>query len=285
MIDFRGVAKKFSWLTSQPEFRAHPLNVSLRLFHWEWCRLKGAPVVMPLYDFKIQARPCDGVGRVFFYFREHADDLLGFMKGYLKPGMTFIDVGANIGSHTIHGSRLVGREGKVFSIEADPNTFDLLQENVRCNGIANASLLNRCVCDQQGEVLFNIDSNSARNSLVRQGASQIVLRADRLDDLIPYGSPVDLLKIDVEGAEHPVLKGAARIFQKTPPRVVVLEASTNQAAIKEFLSLHGYRLYKFHRSESSLIEVDWPVFNTYAIRDPNASELSAFRICTPGLAA
>src|SRR5215469_295865 len=201
MIDFRGVAKKFSWLTSQPEFRAHPLNVSLRLFHWEWCRLKGAPVVMPLYDFKIQARPCDGVGRVFFYFREHADDLLGFMKGYLKPGMTFIDVGANIGSHTIHGSRLVGREGKVFSIEADPNTFDLLQENVRCNGIANASLLNRCVCDQQGEVLFNIDSNSARNSLVRQGASQIVLRADRLDDLIPYGSPVDLLKIDVEGAE------------------------------------------------------------------------------------
>src|ERR1700751_4387496 len=148
-MDFMGVAKKFSWLTSQPEFQAHPLNVSLRLFHWEWCRMKGAPVVMPLYDFKIQARPCDGVGRVLFYFREQADDLFGFMDSYLEPGMTFVDVGANIGSHTIHGSRLVGRQGKVVSIEADPDTFDLLQVNVRSNGVVNTSLLNRCVSDKR----------------------------------------------------------------------------------------------------------------------------------------
>lgn len=284
-MDLMGVAKKFSWLTSEPEFQAHPLNVSLRLLQWEWYRMKGAPVVMSLYDFKIQARPCDGVGRILFYFREHADDLFGFMKSYLKPGMTFVDVGANIGSHTIHGSRLVGREGKVFSIEADRNTFDLLQSNIRGNGVANATLFNQCVCDKQGEVLFNVDLNSARSSLVRKGSSQILLSANRLDDLLPRGIQVDLLKLDVEGAEYLVLSGATQIFQRTPPRVVVFEATSNQKEIQEFLSSHGYRLYKFHRSNCSLIEVAWPVFNTYAIRDLHASELSAFRSFTSGLAA
>jgi FkbM family methyltransferase len=284
-MDFMGVAKKFSWLTSQPEFQAHPLNVSLRLFHWEWCRLKGAPVVMPLYDFKIQARPCDGVGRVLFYFREQADDLFDFMKSYLKPGMSFVDVGANIGSHTIHGSRLVGGNGKVFSIEADPNTFDLLQSNIRGNGVANATLFNQCACDRRGEVLFNVDSNSARSSLVRKGSSQILLSANRLDDLLPRGIQVDLLKLDVEGAEYLVLSGATQIFQRTPPRVVAFEATANQKEIQEFLSSHGYRLYKFNRTNSSLVEVAWPVFNTYAIRDLHASELSAFRVSSSGFAA
>jgi len=282
MIDFMRAAKKVSWLTSQPGFQAHPLNVSVRLLHWEWCRLRGAPIVMPLYDFKIQARPCDGVGRVLFYFREYADDLFGFMKSYLQPGMTFVDVGANIGSHTIHGARLVGGEGKVFSIEADPETFDLLRKNVRSNRISNARLLNRCVCDKQGEVIFNVDSNSARSSLVRQGASQIVLPADRLDDLLPSGLTVDLLKVDVEGAEYLVLKGASRIFGTTPPRVVVFEASSNQAGIQEFLSSHGYRLYQFDSSSSSLIRVDSPVFNTYAIRDLDTCRLASFRICNSG---
>jgi len=284
MINVNRVAKKISWLTSQPEFQAHPFNVSMRLVQWEWCRLKGKPVVMPLYDFKLKARPCDGVGRVLFYFREHGDDLFGFMEKYLKPGMTFVDVGANIGSHTLHASRLVGRTGKVFSIEADPKTFDLLQRNIRSNGVTNAHLLNRCVSDKKAEVLFNVDSNSARSSLVRQGASQINLHADCLDDLLPSGLPVDLLKIDVEGAELLVLKGAARVFRDAPPRVVVFEASSNQSAIQGFLVSHGYRLYKFDRSNACLREVASPVFNTYAIRNLDGFEISALKICTSGAA-
>jgi FkbM family methyltransferase len=277
MKSLMGVAKKFTWLTSQPEFHAHPLNVSLRLLQWEWRRIRGTPVVLPLYNFRIEARPSDGMGRLLFYFREHADHLFGFMQTYLKPGMTFVDVGANIGSHTLHGSSLVGNDGKVLSFEADPSTFALLEENVRSNGVENATLLNQCISDKRGEVRFNVDANSARSSLVRKGSSQVVLLANCLDDLIPYGVHIDLLKLDVEGAEYLVLKGATQIFRTAPPRVVVCEATSCLNEITDFLSSFGYRFYRFQQSDATLIEVESPVFNTYAIRDVSLPELSEFR--------
>jgi FkbM family methyltransferase len=241
--------------------------------------------MLPLYDFQIEARPTDGVGRLLFYFREHADHLFGFMKAYLKVGMTFVDVGANIGSHTIHGSRLVGNEGKVFSFEADPNTFELLQENIRSNAVANATLFNQCISDKRSEVLFNVDSNSARSSLVRKGSSQIVLLANCLDDLLPSGLQVDFLKVDVEGAEYLVLKGATQMFRTAPPRVVVFEATSSLREITDFLSSFGYRFYQFHQSSAALIEVESPVFNTYAIRDLSLQDLSEFRFRRLGEAA
>ena len=285
MIDLKGVTKKFGWLTAQPQFQAHPIDVSLRVLHWEWYRLKGAPVILPLYDFEIRARPCDGVGRVLFYFREQADDLLNFMQKYLNPGMTFVDVGSNIGSHTILGSRLVGQQGMVFSIEADPRTFQLLQSNISRNRVTNATLINQCVSDRSGEVCFNVDSNSARSSLIRNGSDRILLMADPLDDVLPPGCEIDLLKVDVEGAELLVLNGAKRLFNCKPPRVVVFEATSDQREIREFLLSHGYRLFEFRRCNSSLTEISWPVFNTYAIRDVQAPELSAFSVTMSSRAA
>jgi|HubBroStandDraft_6_1064221.scaffolds.fasta_scaffold12162_3 FkbM family methyltransferase len=238
--------------------------------------MRGTPVLLPLFDFMIEARPTDGVGRIICYFREEADALFAFMKGYLRPGMTFVDVGANIGSHTVHGARLVTNEGRVFSLEADPETFALLQHNVRLNGIANAILHNQCVSDKCGTVTFNINPDSARSSLLREGVSHMLLSANTLDNVLPGGIQVDLLKIDVEGADYLVLCGAKRIFVDAPPRIVVIEVTSREKEIKEFLLSYGYRLYSFDGSRSAFIEVEWPVFNTYAVRDSMQNEFSNF---------
>jgi FkbM family methyltransferase len=238
--------------------------------------MRGTTVVLPLFDFKIEARPSDGVGRVICYFREQADALFTFMKGYLKPGMTFVDVGANIGSHTVYGARLVTARGNVFSVEADPETFALLQGNVSLNGAANAALFNQCLSDRPGLVTFNINPDSARSSLLRKGTSQKQLPATTLDSLIPPMTQIDLLKIDVEGADYLVLGGARRIFDEAPPRVVVIEVSSRAPEIKEFLLSHGYRLYQFDGDRSAFVEVDWPVFNTYAVLDCTQPEFSSF---------
>lgn len=238
--------------------------------------MRGRPVLLPLFDFMIEARPTDGVGRVICYFREQADALFVFMKSYLRPGMTFVDVGANIGSHTVHGARLVADKGRVFSLEADPETFALLQHNVRLNGVANAILSNQCISDKQGTVPFNINPDSARSSLLRKGISQTLLSANTLDNLLPDGIQVDLLKIDVEGADYLVLCGAKRIFADAPPRIVVIEVTSYEKEIKEFLLSYGYRLYSFDGSRSAFIEVEGPVFNTYAVRDGMQHEFSNF---------
>src|SRR5262249_8066305 len=207
----------------------------------------------------------DGVGRLICYFREKADELFAFMRAYLVPGMTFVDVGANIGSHTIHGARLVAPRGKVFSFEADPVTFEVLQKNVRLNSVENVTLRNQCISDREGTVTFNISANSARSSLVRKGTSQKALPATTLDNLIPSETAVDLLKIDVEGAEYLVLRGANRLFKTSPPSVIVTEMSSCQREIEALLLSNGYKLYRFDDIDSALVEVESPSFNTYAI--------------------
>jgi FkbM family methyltransferase len=270
-------AKKLSWLTSHPGCKTQPWTLPARMLRWEWYRMRGAPVVLPLFDFTLEARPTDGVGRVICYFREQADVLFTFMGGYLRPGMTLIDVGANIGSHTVHGARLVGDKGRVFSLEADPETFALLEQNVRSNRITNATLYNQCISDKPGMVTFNVNPDSARSSLLREGISQRQLLASTLDNLLPAGIQVDLLKIDVEGADYLVLGGAKRLFRDGPPRVVVIEVTSQGKEIKEFLLSYGYRLYSFGGRDSAFVEVESPVFNTYAVRDDLQHELSNFR--------
>src|SRR5262245_14578584 len=183
----------------------------MRMLRWEWHRMLGRPVVLPLSGFAIQARPSDGMGRLICYFRDGADELFAFMKGYLKPGMTFVDVGANIGSHTVYGARLVSSSGKVFSFEADPETFELLQNNLKLNNVENATLFCRCIADNVGPVTFNMSVNSARSSLLRKGNSQRSLQASTLDQLLSPEIQIDLLKIDVEGADYLVLSGSRRI--------------------------------------------------------------------------
>ena len=241
--------------------------------------MRGRPVFLPLSGFVIQARPSDGIGRLICYFRDGADELFAFMKTYLEPGMTFVDVGANIGSHTIHGARLVTSSGRVFSFEADPDTFELLRKNLSLNAIKNVKLYNQCVADKDGTVTFNISANSARSSMVRKGASQKTLPANTLDNLLRIRTPVDFLKIDVEGAEYLVLRGARQLFETGPPGVVVIEMSSCQEEIKEFLLAHGYKLYRFDDMQSSLVEIESPSFNTYAIHDSVLDRIaSRFRV-------
>jgi len=246
----------------------------MRILLWEWYRVKGKPVSMPFFGFRIKARPSDGMGRLIWYFRDRADTLFSFMKNYLRPGMTFVDVGANIGSHTIYGSHLVGGHGKVVSFEADPSTFALLKANTNLNHLANVLLLNHCVSDKQGTVSFNIHPDSARNSLIRNGSSQVCLSASTLDGLLPAGLRIDLLKIDVEGAESLVLEGAKRIFENRPPRVVVVEATSCAAQIRDFLVSYGYRLYRYDHGRLAFCEIEQPIFDTYALRDCAHRELS-----------
>lgn len=260
-------ARKLSWVTSHPGYKAHPSAFPLRALRWEWHRLRGTPLSLPLCDFRIEARPSDGMGRLICYFREQADELFAFMTHYLKPGMTFVDVGANIGAHTIHGARLVGDKGRVYSFEADPDTFTLLQRNVALNHISNATLYNRCISNARELLTFNLSADTARSSIFHKGESQLLLLASTLDELLPRRVHIDFLKIDVEGADYLVLAGAGRIFQDCPPGVVVVEVSSRSQEIQDFLLSHNYRLYRFDRNKSMLESVSSVVFNTYAVHD------------------
>jgi len=143
---------------------------------------------------------------------------LAVLREILKPGMTFVDVGANIGIHTVTAAKAVGDAGCVFGFEPEPNNFRMLTENTRRNACTNVVLENAAVGEQASRLaLFLATGSIGTHSLVQSGpaadASTIEVDVVSLDEYFATKEQsVDVLKIDVEGYEPSVLKGAQKLL-------------------------------------------------------------------------
>jgi FkbM family methyltransferase len=244
---------RLGWLLSHPEFRKHPVRVSSGVLSWEIHKLLSRNMSLELEGLKLTARPIDGNGRLICYFGTKFDPIFDFLKTYLQEGMVFVDVGANIGSHAINAARLVGRTGSVFAFEADPDTYHLLAENIESNGLRNIVVRQTCVSDHVGTLSFYKHRDSAKSSIVDRGEKlSVTLPSDTLDNLIPANTKIDILKVDVEGAELSVLRGAHEFFNdQRRPSVVIIEVfdvrnnTDKSEGIREVLEGYGYKFYLF----------------------------------------
>jgi FkbM family methyltransferase len=158
-------------------------------------------------------------------------DLTDWLAGYLAscpPGL-FVDIGANVGWHSLHAARLPGVE-TVVAFEADPANAWLLDRNRTENDVANIVLVAAAVGDRRGTARLNRykTSNNGRHSLaVDHGYGSITVPLidldGTLDDLGLGDRPIAAMKIDVEGFEPAVIAGAQRALGRT--QAVVLELS------------------------------------------------------------
>ena len=142
------------------------------------------------------------------------DELL--LRHYLRPGDVVVDVGSNIGTHTLAAATLVGDDGLVVAIEPHPKTFSYLEGNVRRNARGNVVLLNVANGETDGEVGFTDRYEDNENCIATSPQPQVVVPLRRLDSIAPTPHrAIALLKIDVEGFELPVLRGAAETLART----------------------------------------------------------------------
>jgi FkbM family methyltransferase len=158
-------------------------------------------------------------------------ELTDWLAGHLSscpPGL-FIDVGANVGWHSLHAARMPGVE-TVIAFEADPWNARLLDRNRTENGVANVMLVVAAVGDRRGTAQLNRykTSNSGRHSLaVDHGCGSVTVPLidldGALDDLGVGDKPIAAMKIDVEGFEPAVIAGAHQALGRT--QAVVLELS------------------------------------------------------------
>ncbi|MGA2301745.1 MAG: FkbM family methyltransferase [Candidatus Acidiferrum sp.] len=150
----------------------------------------------------------------------------------LQPGMTVMDIGAHAGYFSLIGASCVGPAGTVYAFEPFPASFQHLQRNIALNGYKNIHAVRKAVSDKTGvhKLLVN-PKGSDRNSLF---AGEIPWEADspevettRLDDFLEAcGWPrVDLIKMDIEGAEHAALAGMKQTFEKCGVRHIITEFS------------------------------------------------------------
>ncbi len=189
-----------------------------------------------------------GVSRELAVHRIHEPLATRLLQGALRPGMTVIDIGSNIGYYALFESRLVGQSGRVYAIEPVPRNADLLRHNVRENRRTNVCVHELAIADRNGTVPMYLSSKSNWHSLLPSFSTRsIAVPARTLDDFVSSSklSSVDLIRMDVEGYEVSVLAGMERTLKQYGPRLLVElhpHIVGSQAVVEWLrrLASHGY---------------------------------------------
>lgn len=177
-----------------------------------------------------------------------------FLHGYTpRRGDTVFDVGAGIGAETLLFSRLVGPSGRVVSLEAHPGTYERLARLCAVNRLANVTAVQAAASNAEGEALISDFDHHLQNTIVGAEAG-ISVRACRIDTLAhELGiTRIDLLKMNIEGAERLAVEGLARIIGAIRNVCISChdfladeggsEQLRTKAAVRAFLEANGFRV-------------------------------------------
>jgi len=160
-------------------------------------------------------------------FLDPGDDLdLSFLDRYepevtavlerlVGEGDTVVDIGAHIGYHTLFLAQRVGPRGKVYAFEPHPDNAALLRKTVAENGLANVIVEQKAVWSETGTgALFKSPDNTVdhRMAAAGEGRAPVVVETVALDDYFEAGARVDLVKMDMQGAEGQALTGMKRLI-------------------------------------------------------------------------
>ena len=251
---FRG--RKVRQLLSHPHFRSNPVRSVRKIVHWELIRLRDTEVTCSYdSDMTIRLSPRDGIGRWIYYFGAYEARSLAVLDRYLKPGMVFVDIGANIGAYVLFAAKRVGTTGGVIAFEPQRSVLPRLRHNIEVNDLRNVVLEPRAVGAASGTVKMSEQNDSGRAFTFaddRAVEHSYEVESITLDEYFSErDSRIDYLKIDVEGFEVSVLRGAERLFAERPPPLVQCEIATHLLErvgfedhdLTAFLERYGYDLH------------------------------------------
>jgi FkbM family methyltransferase len=175
-------------------------------------------------------------------------DVMKMLARLVEPGSVFVDVGANVGYHSLFAAQLGAH---VVAVEPVPWTLELLRANVWRHG-ADVEVVEAAASDGAGRVRVAIDP--AHRSGAQIGEQGVEVRAAPLDELVPEAA-VDVLKVDVEGAEPQVLRGASAILERSPLLAAIVEFRNGPHAggeapgdVLDFYESLGFELCLLHRN-------------------------------------
>ncbi len=203
-------------------------------------------IIVPEYNYK-------------FYVRPDKQDLATYENAIFrlfkpKERDNFIDVGAHVGRYSIMAAKRIGSLGRVIAIEAHPETFELLNKNIKLNGLANVTTINAVATSEKGKVKLFLpgqDSgltvyNTIMINRAKPTENFLEVEANTLDNILSEYSMhrVNYLKIDVEGAELEVLKGAVNTLSSNKDITLVVEVHGTEIyqAIVDYLEARKLRI-------------------------------------------
>lgn len=186
----------------------------------------------------------------------------------IKPGNVVIDVGANWGSHTLLFSQLTGPDGLVVALEPLLAAFSELEWHIKANGCHNTRAIQVAASDKDGKAFFTVAESPWMGGLTEAYAhqqqavvNQIAVPTRTLDSLVAERGlkRIDLVKIDVEGAESKVLLGGRDLIRRFQPCFVIdLHTPEQDVGIAQLLTAEGYRLTRLSGPPILRTDVGWP---------------------------
>ena len=211
---------------------------------------------------QIEVTPREMINRAIFLYGTFEISETRLVQAFLRPGMTFIDVGAHIGYYTLIAARLVGDSGRVHSFEPGESMRAQLEANVVRNDLHNVEIHRQALAQQTGEVGFypsELASNQGISSIIASGdgrAAPVTVPSLSLDDFAASlgGRRIDFLKMDIEGAELQVIRGGQRFFGGKDAPPMIFEAH-ELAPVAEALRPLGYQIRQLHYTLENGLEL------------------------------
>jgi FkbM family methyltransferase len=238
-------------------------------------KCRGVPeLCLARDDLLFFAQPGVPIGWYVTFFGTYEPALRTVCKAILQPGAVALDIGANVGWHTLLMARLVGAGGHVLAVEANPSVRDRLQRNLDLNRFRQVEVVPCAIADSEGTFEFHgpaaDDPDSGNGHLVGPNgpvrAETMRVEARRLDAIAAHLDRIDLIKIDIEGFEWPALRGGAKSIATFRPHII-FEYNAEYAGrgggspgvLQQFFDLHDYRLFALEREWAKAITADrWP---------------------------
>ena len=227
-------------------------------------KLRGFPLCL-------EFRPRTYMGKYLYYRGMYEEAQVHLLEKLLRPGMTFVDVGANVGLYSVVAAHLVGPRGRVIAVEPQFDLADIVAENARLNRLDNVVVKAVALGAVRGNgVLHQVSKTNDGQATLKVRPDEktfghaanvpVQTLAALLDEC--GADRVDGVKIDVEGGELDVMKGLEDYLRKGPAQFVLLECieehlnrfGATTAELISFLHGHQYRLFCLWRGRWRHIE-------------------------------
>lgn len=228
---------------------------------------KGPRIVHTIHGFDIICMdPVNdkGVEKPLYFTGTYEAGTLNVIKKCLRRGGVFIDIGSNIGLMSLFSSRAVGNEGKVYSFEPVPETFMILKKNIEMNNAKNIYAFDIALSNAGGTSIIysNPYAGKGSSSFIKPsdqiGVKDYKVVTQSLDKFLisHHITNIRMIKIDVEGWELHVLKGAQSLLQNSDAPIICVEYSRlsggnkNPIDIYHFITdINNYQTYKLKKGK------------------------------------
>lgn len=261
---------RFVW--EHPENEGKRLRAIGRVVLWQlWQRTVKRPLFVSMPGgHRLKCYPHSTAATGVLYCRLPEWEDMRFLIDFLRPGDTFIDVGANVGVYTLLASSVA--DVNTWAFEPSSSAFERLQENVELNELDSQVVTVQAAVGSSGGRVSVTTGRDTVNRLVLPGEATQSEEVElvTLDAALTTSAraSVRLLKIDVEGFEEQVLEGASDLLEEGP--AVIVEAN-DPSGIARVLAPLGYLPYFYEPGSHQLVQTDWlakrPGNNLLAIRD------------------